>query len=90
MPAGQLRCLRPLPLMVKALPGQPQQILILSHPCPKLGGSCASTLRHVSAPSRSASGLVAAVEHVGDLIDALWAGSGIAGGSPQIDAPEAR
>ncbi len=76
--------------MIKALPDQSQQILVLSHPCLKLGGSCTSTVRHVSAPSRSAGGLVAAVEHVGDLIDSLSPSGGIAGGRPQINVPKTR
>ena len=39
-------------------------------------------------PAGAAGGLVAAVEHVGDLVRALRPGRGIAGGGPQVDVPE--
>ena len=37
---------------------------------------------------RAAGGLVAAVEHVGDVVDLLGAWGGVAGGGLQVDVPE--
>ena len=39
-------------------------------------------------PPRPPGGLVAAIEHVGDLVDALGPRRGVAGGGPQVDVPE--
>jgi hypothetical protein len=49
------------------------------------GSSDGLLLHH---PARAAGGLMAAVEHVGDLVDLLQACGGVAGGGPQVDVPE--
>ena len=36
----------------------------------------------------AAGGLVAAVEHVGDVVDLLGSRGGVAGGGPQVNVPE--
>ena len=41
-------------------------------------------------PPRPPRGLVAAIEHLGDLIDPLGARGGVARGGPQVDVPEPR
>ena len=48
---------------------------------------CAHLISRLRAAT-SARGLVATVEHVGDLVDLLGAWGGIAGGGPQVDVPE--
>ena len=41
-------------------------------------------------PTRPPGGVVAAIEHLGDLIDALGPRGGVAGGGAQVDVPEPR
>ena len=46
---------------------------------------CAPLTAPLHRPAGAAGGLVAAVEHVGDVVDLLGAWGGVAGGGPQID-----
>ncbi len=67
------------------------RVAIVSSYADRLTTDTGEQLRRVRSlhPARSPGGLVAAIEHIGDLIDALRTRSGVTSGGAQIDVTEA-